>query len=168
VELFLNGVSLGKKEINANASPRVWRVAYAPGILKAIARNGGKVVATQELRTAGAPAKIRLETRGKELGTSWDDVAIVRATIVDAKGVPVPRAADLISFRVEGPGVIVAVDNGDNESHESFQASQRRAYLGECVVYVKAAKARGKIEISATAEGLRAKAVKIKVNGAVK
>jgi hypothetical protein len=79
VELFLNDESLGKKEINANASPRVWRVGFAPGILKAVASNGGKAVATLELRTAGAAAEIRLETRSRELGVSWDDVAIVRS-----------------------------------------------------------------------------------------
>ena len=113
VELFLNGESLGKKEINANASPRVWRVAYAPGTLKAVASNGGKAVATDELRTAGAPAAIQLETKNKRIGTSWDDVAVVRATIVDAKGIPVPQANNLISFSVTGPGVIAAIDNGE-------------------------------------------------------
>jgi beta-galactosidase len=165
VELFLNGESLGKKEINANASPRVWKVAFAPGVLKAMGSNGGKAVATEELRTAGAPAEIRLESQTNELGASWDDVAIVRATIVDAKGIPVPRADNLVSFSVSGPGVIVAVDNGDNESHEPFQASERHAYLGQCVVYVKATRGSGKIEISAKAEGLKGKAVAIEVSG---
>ena len=164
VELFLNGASLGKKEINANASPRVWRVAFAPGILSAVGSNRGEAVVRQELRTAGAPAEIRLETRSSELGASWDDVAIVRATLVDAKGVPVPRADNLISFSVIGPGVIAATDNGDNESHELFQASERHAFLGQCVVFVKVAKKSGQIEISAKAEGLRAGAVTVKVN----
>jgi beta-galactosidase len=168
VELFLNGESLGKKEINANASPRIWKVAFAPGTLKALGSNGGKVVATDELQTAGAPAAIKLESNVKELSDRWDDVAIVRATVVDAKGIPVPRADDLISFSVSGPGVIAAVDNGDNESHESFQASQRRAYLGQCVVFVKATKNSGQIEISAKAEGLSVKPVMIEATAGVK
>ena len=54
VELFLNGKSLGVKPLNADASPRMWKVAFAPGTLKAVARNNGKVVATDELRTAGS------------------------------------------------------------------------------------------------------------------
>ena len=82
VELFLNGESLGKKEINANASPRVWRVAFAPGTLKAVGSDDGKVVASDELRTAGAPAAIQLETKNAQIGTSWDDLAIVRATSI--------------------------------------------------------------------------------------
>ena len=45
VELFLNGQSLGVKKINADASPRIWRVAFAPGKIKAVARNDGTIVA---------------------------------------------------------------------------------------------------------------------------
>ena len=162
VELFLNGESLGKKPINANATPRVWRVAFGPGTLKAVGSNDGKVAATQELRTAGAPAAIQLETKNAQIGTSWDDVAIVRARIVDANGIPVPRANDSISFSVNGPGVVAAVDNGDNEAPDNFQGSERRAYLGECVVFVKAS-GKGKIEVSAKAEGLGSKPVVVMV-----
>jgi beta-galactosidase len=163
VELFLNGESLGKKEINENASPRVWRVAFAPGTLKAVASNDGKVMATDELRTAGAPAAIQLETKNARIGTSWDDVAIVRATIVDAKGIPVPRANDLISFSVSGPGVIAATDNGDNQAQEMFQNPERKAFVGQCVAYVKASGMAGKIEVSAKAEGLTSKPVVVRV-----
>ena len=163
VELFLNGESLGKKGINENASPRVWRVAFAPGTLKAVASNDGKVVATDELRTAGAPAAIQLETKDTRIGTSWDDVAVVRATIVDAKGIPVPQANDLISFSVTGPGVIAATDNGDNQAQEMFQNSDRKAFLGQCVAFVKAGKA-GKIEVSAKAAGLTSKPVVVTVS----
>ena len=163
VELFLNGVSLGKKEINANATPRVWRVAFAPGTLKAVASNDGKVVATDELRTAGAPAAIQLETKNAQIGTSWDDVAIVRATVVDAEGIPVPQANDLISFSVTGPGVIAATDNGDNQAQDAFQIGERKAYLGQCVAYVKANGKGGKIEVSANAAGLKSMAVGVKV-----
>ena len=163
VELFLNEKSLGKKEINANATPRVWHVAYEPGTLKAVASNDGKVVATQELRTAGKPAVIQLETKNTKLGTSWNDLAIVRATIVDASGILVPRADDLVSFTLTGPGVIAAVDNGDNESHDSFQASQRHAFLGECVVFIKATRDSGKIEVSASAGELTSKPLTLRI-----
>ena len=159
VELFLNGNSLGSKKINADASPRVWKIPFAAGTLKAVARNGVKVVAADELRTAGAPAAIKLETRNSKLGTSWDDVAIVRATIVDAAGIPVPLADGLITFKIVGPGVIAAVDNGDNDSHELFQATERHAYHGACTAFIKAAGPFGKskpvtVKVSAAAAGI--------------
>ena len=155
VELFLNDQSLGQKKINADASPRNWQVPFAPGVLKAVATDEtGKVVATDELRTAGRPAKIVLATETKTLSPDFDDVAIVRAKITDADGIEIPRARDFISFQVSGPGVIVAVDNGDNASHELFHTNSRQAYQGEGVAFVKATGAPGKITVIASATGL--------------
>jgi len=165
VELLLNGKSLGKKDINADASPRTWPTPFAPGVLKAIARNaGGSIAATDELRTAGKAVGIMLTTETKTLSPAWDAVVTVRATIVDAKGVTLPRADDLISFTVSGPGVIAAVDNADNASHEPFQAAARRAFQGECVAFVRANDALGKITLTATAPGLQAGSVVIKAS----
>jgi beta-galactosidase len=125
-------------------------------MLKAVARNEkGKIVATDELRTAGKPAKIILTAETNKLSPRFENVAIVRAKVLDAKGIQVPRAGDLISFQISGPGVIAAVDNADHSSHESFQAMQRHAFHGECVAFVRATAASGKIKISASAGGLK-------------
>ena len=156
VELVLNGKSLGSKPLNADASPRTWSVPFAPGTLKAIAKNKGKVVATDELRTAGAPAKIVLAADHARLRPGWDDVSYVKASVVDKNGIVVPSASDLISFKVSGPGVIAAVDNADSTSHESFQADERRLYQGECFAIVKATASKGRITLTATAPGLAA------------
>jgi beta-galactosidase len=172
VELFLNGKSLGTKPLNADATPRVWKVAWVPSTLKAVARNDGKVVATDELRTAGKPAKIllsigradllvgqdarqRVPTAQTQLPLDWNAVALVRATVVDKHDVVVPGASDLISFAISGPGTIAAVDNADNASHEPFQASERHAFQGKCVAFVKATAPSGKITLTASAPGLK-------------
>jgi beta-galactosidase len=162
VELFLNGKSLGAKPINTDASPRNWQVPFVPGRLKAMARNNGKVVATDELRTAGSPKRIVLSAATKKLSPGWDNVAFVRAKIVDAKGVEIPRADDLISFKVSGPGAIAAVDSENNSSHEPFQATERQAYLGECIAFVRATSPSGKIVLTATAPGLESGSIAIK------
>jgi beta-galactosidase len=161
VELFLNDKSLGAKTINADASPRNWQVQFAPGELKAVARNNGKIVATGELRTAGKPVKIVLSTETKKLSPGWDNVAFVRAKIVDASGIEIPGADDLISFKISGPGVIAAVDSADSSSHEPFQATERHAFQGECVAFVKATGSSGKIVLMATAPGLAADSIAI-------
>ncbi|HSY16927.1 MAG TPA: glycoside hydrolase family 2 TIM barrel-domain containing protein [Candidatus Acidoferrales bacterium] len=164
VELFLNGKSLGAQKIHEDASPRVWKVLFAPGTLKAVAKNDGKVVAQDELRTAGKGKKVILSTETKKLAPGWDDVAIVRATIVDANGITVPRAADLISFKLSGPGVIAAVDNVDPVSHEPFQAAERHAFQGGCVAFVKATASSGKITLTATADGLTTGSITFKAS----
>ena len=154
VELLLNGKSLGAKPLPADASPRNWRVSFEAGSLKAIGRNKGQVAANDELRTAGAPAKIVLAAERGKLTPEWDDVSYVTASVVDDHGVVVPSADHMIAFHVAGPGVIAAVDSADNASHEPFQASERRAYEGQCLAILKATAASGRITVTASSAGL--------------
>jgi len=154
VELFLNGESFGAKPINKDASPLHWRVPYKPGVLKVVGRIGGREVATHELRTAGPAAKIVLTADRNAIAPAWDDVSHVTAAVVDKDGIMVPTANHLISFQVSGPGVIAAVDSGDNRSHEPFQATQRRAYQGQCMALIKATASGGTITLTASAPGL--------------
>jgi len=130
-------------------------VPFAPGILQAVARDeNGKIAATNELQTAGKPAKIILSTETQTLAPGFDNVAIVRVKIVDKNGIQIPHATDLISFQISGAGKIAAVDNGDNDSHEPFQTNSRHAFQGECVAFLKATAAGGEITLTATAAGL--------------
>ncbi|HEU5125861.1 MAG TPA: glycoside hydrolase family 2 TIM barrel-domain containing protein [Verrucomicrobiae bacterium] len=161
VELLLNGKSLGIKSKPADDSARSWKVPYAPGILKAIGRNNRKIAATQELSTAGAPAKILLSADRNQLTPAWDDVCTVNVSVVDQNGVLIPNASDLIEFRIEGPAVIAAVDNGDNASHEPFQAMERRAYQGRCIAMIKANAEHGRITLTASAAGLKTASLSI-------
>jgi beta-galactosidase len=154
VELLLNGKSLGIKQLPENAAPRNWQVSYLPGELVASGRNGGKEVTRQVLRTVGEAERIELTVSHDELGTGWDDVAIVEARVVDAAGSVLPRADLKIAFTTNETGKIVAVDNGSAVSHEPFQATERQAFHGRCVGYIRAAKDMGIIALTATAEGL--------------
>ena len=154
VELFLNGKSLGTIPLNANATPRAWQVDFEPGTIKAVARNGGNIAATHELRTAGKPAKIMLTGSAATLPADYDHVSRVVASVVDENGETVPTASPLITFKISGPGVLAAVDNADNSSHESFQATERSAWQGWCVAFVKASAPSGNITLTASAPGL--------------
>lgn len=155
VELSLNGKSLGSQPLNPDASPRVWKVPFEAGVLSAVGKNKGQDAASETLTTAGKAAKIRLTIDRPRLTANWNDVAYLTAEIVDEKGIPVPSATNLISFSVKGPGTIAAVDNGDNASHEPFQASSRSAYEGRCIAILRAT-ATGRISVSAAADGLSA------------
>jgi beta-galactosidase len=162
VELFLNGKSLGSQSLPADASPRIWKVRFASGVLKAVARNGTKVVASNELRTAGAPERIRLSASSKQIASDWDGVASIRAVVVDGSGIEILSANNSINFSISGPGVIAAVDSADNASHEAFQAGFRRAFEGECVAFVKATAPKGRIAVTASSAGLKSDSISVK------
>jgi beta-galactosidase len=166
VELFFNGQSLGVKTLAADASPRTWRITYAPGTLKAVAKNDRQVVATDELRTAGEPAKIILTPDGGTVADNWEGVVRVVATVVDKDGTVVPDSDALVSFKISGPGVIAAVDSANNASHELFQASERHAFQGRCVAFIKAAAPSGEITLTASAPGLAPSSASITISKA--
>ena len=161
IELFLNDQSLGAKQKDPGDRPRSWPVTYAPGALRAVAKNNGVVVGTDEIRTAGPPSKVVLQAERATLPNDWDNVVYVRAFVTDARGTIDPNATHKVKFALAGPGVIAAVDNGDIKSHEPFQSNERSAYRGTCIAILRATANTGEITLTASAEGLTEASVKI-------
>ncbi|RPJ57337.1 MAG: DUF4982 domain-containing protein [Acidobacteria bacterium] len=163
-ELLVNGRSLGRKK----RGPRDYRlrwdeVVYEPGELKVIAYKAGREWATDVQRTAGKATTVRLEADRADLRADGRDLAFVTASIRDEAGGIVPRASDRVRFRLEGPGEIAAVDNGDPTRLESFQAKDCRAFNGLCLVIVRTLAGRaGSIVLRAEADGLRAARVNVR------
>ena len=163
VELFLNGKSLGSKPKPADDSPRNWKVAFEAGVIKAVGKNGGKMVAEFEQKTAGKPAKIVLSADKSRITNDWNDVVFVTATVIDEYGVVVPNANNLIEFEATGPGVIAAVDSADNADHDPFQATKRRAFQGLCDALIKANRNSGTISVKASSAGLSSNTISISI-----
>jgi beta-galactosidase len=161
VELFLNGKSFGTQQRHADASPIAFQVPFATGTLKAIARTGGKIVAKDELRTAGRSDHLILTTETPTLGPDWNDVAYATATLVDDNGTVVPDTTTVIHFDTSGPGKIIAVDNGNLLDHDPFQTSERKLYEGHAIAILRATASSGAITLTATAEGVTPATIKI-------
>ena len=100
VELYLNGKSLGVEKLHADASPITFRVPFEPGTLKAVARSQGKIMATEELKTAGKPARLLLsaDAPATPLTPDWNDVRYVTATLVDDAGTRIPDSTTMTSL----------------------------------------------------------------------
>jgi len=183
VELFLNGRSLGEKRLefpaqgtsggwNSYALPVVnattndlhlsWDVPYQPGVLRAVGKQrDGTVACNGEVRTAGAPAAIRLSADQDTIAAGPGDVALVRFEIVDSSGTVVPTAGNLVRFTVTGGG-IVALDNADMRDHDSYQADRRHAFNGRGLAILRAARP-GALRVTANADGLQEASVTVLV-----
>jgi beta-galactosidase len=155
VELFLNGRSLGRKPRNADDSAISWMVDFAPGELRAVGYRGGVRVAQDVLRTAGAPAAVRLIAEAPKVGSGFDDVVAVRAEVVDAKGVLVPGVSPMLTIDVAGPGRLAAFDNGSVTDHTAFTMAQRAADRGKAVAFVRGSGEDGPITVTVSAPGLK-------------
>ena len=174
VELFLNGQSLGRKRrgvdtVELPVGPNIsgtrkftskyrlmWQVPYAPGTLRAISFKGGAQIAADEVRTAGAPARIALEPDRASLGADGEDLSFVTVRIQDRDGNFCPLADNLLRFKVEGPARIAAVDNGNAATVEPFQAEYRKAFNGMALAIVRSERGKpGKVRLTAISEGLQ-------------
>ncbi|MDX2783671.1 DUF4982 domain-containing protein, partial [Streptomyces caniscabiei] len=142
-----------------------WKVPYAPGELKAVARRDGRVVATDVLRTAGEPHAVRLTADRRSVKADGRSLAFVTAEIVDARGVVVPDAEHLITFDVRG-GSLAGLDNGREESAERYQASTRTAFGGKALAIVRSGAEAGTVRLTARVAGLRTGRVSVRATPA--
>ena len=89
--------------------------------------------------------------------------AFITLKVCDAQGTLVPRSDATVKFSVEGPAEIIATDNGDATSFESFQSPQRKAFNGMALAIVRTKKGEtGTIRVKAESNGLQAGEVIIK------
>ena len=159
VELFLNGRTQGAKLKQGDDMRVFWRLEFEPGVMKAVSRKNGQVVLTREVRTAESPAKIVLTPDRGTIKANGTDLSFVTVKVVDKNGTIVPAADNLIRFELVGPGSIAGVDNGNQISHESFKAKQRKAFHGMALAIVQSKQKAGRIVLRATSDGLTAGSV---------
>jgi beta-galactosidase len=114
------------------------------------------------MKTTGPAARLKLNADRAVVKADGQDLSFVTVTVADRSGLAVPRAKNRLRFRLEGPGEIVAVDNGDATSHESFQSKERAAYNGLALVVVRTVAGKpGRIRLTAQADGLTSAELRI-------
>ena len=123
-------------------------------MLKAIGKRDGEIVLEQEIVTAGAPAQIKLKADRDVISANGSDVVHLTVQVLDAHGIPVPNADNVITFNVKGPGRIIGVDNGNPVSHEPFQSNQRQVFNGLCLAIIQSMTTAGTLQITANSPGL--------------
>jgi beta-galactosidase len=169
-ELFLNGRSLGRKKRGPFEYRLRWNdVVYEPGELKVAAYRHGEPWAVDVVKTTGPPAALNVAADRDAIRADGDDLSFVTVSVVDKDGHLVPRSKSPIRFSLDGPGEIVATDNGDPTSHEPFQRTERNAFNGLCLAIVSAKPgATGTITLRAESDGLEGAEVRIQAKSAAK
>ena len=159
VELFVNGKSLGVKSNGDVKKPNIitWKdVPYEPGTISAVARKEGKVFATHRLETAGKPVKLLMETENADWKADGMGLQYVKVYAADSKGRVVPLQEGKVSFTVEGPARIVAVDNGNHSGDDLFDGNEKQFYEGFAMAILRSVRnTAGKVKITASSDGLK-------------
>ena len=154
VELFLNGFSLGIKELGSFDHAE-WQVAYEPGELTAKAYDkDGKVIAVDTRVTAGKPHRLVLSLdNASDLKPMDGDAAILSCYVVDENGIEVPYAEPFVHFTAEGAGTVYSTGSNISE-HTSVKSPDRKMRAGRIGVAVKMNKGARHLKVYAEAEGL--------------
>ena len=163
VELFLNGKSLGVKKNPTDVKHRnnvYWgKVAYEPGVLKAIARTKGQQVAETMIETTGEPVRLVAEVENPCWKADGMDLQYVRVYAVDKKGRKVATANQQVTFSVEGAGRLIATDNGNHSTSDLFNNASKQLFQGFAMAIIRSDRTPSKVRLTAKADGLKSASV---------
>jgi beta-galactosidase len=162
-ELFLNGKSLGKKDMPRNGHLQ-WSVPYEPGTLEAVAYKKG-IKMTTRVETTGTPYEVVVTPYKTTITADGKDATVLNISVLDKEGREVPDADNLIRFSIKGDAAIIGVGNGDPTSQEADKYPdgnwQRHLFSGKCQVILQAGRNPEMIHFDAKAEGLQTGATDI-------
>ena len=166
-ELFLNGKSLGRQRKQQGVWDRAYRlrwddVRYEPGMLEAVVYKDGVEWARDKVKTTGAPARLAVVAETNTVAADGEDVCYVNVSVRDAEGLVVPNAKVPVKFEIEGPGKIVATDNGDETDFADFRSMKRKTFngLAQAIVRVRPGST-GSVRVKVLSEGLDSAEVSI-------
>ncbi len=126
---------------------------FEKGVLRAVATRDGKVVADDQVSTAGRPVTTRLVPEKRAVAAGGQSLAFVDMDVVDADGVMVPDAADRLHVSVRG-GRLVGLDNGRQESADNYKADSMPAFNGKALAIVRPTGRPGPVTVTVTGDGL--------------
>jgi beta-galactosidase len=162
VEFFVNGVSKGKVSQPKNGYEYDFpNITFAPGSIKAVGYKAGQPVVQQEIKTAGAPAAIKLTSYTAPGGMHADgeDAAFIDFEVVDANGERCPTDDARVDFAISGPGIWRGgYNSGKTDTTNNLYLNTE---CGINRVHVRSTLTPGKIMITATRQGLQSASVEI-------
>ncbi len=158
-ELFLNGKSLGKKQVEQFGHAE-WRVPYTAGEIRAVGYKYGKAAAEDIRKTAGKPIALCLKSETESVFANGQDIALVTCYCTDENGAEVPTAVPTVSFSANELGTVVGTGS-DICDHTPVTESMRKMYAGRISVAVRTKEQRGTLKVYAEAQGLRSAVLNI-------
>jgi len=163
VRLYLNDSLVGEKPTTEEQGYKAdFPVPYAAGVLKAVGVENGKEIDPSILKTSGDAAKIRLIADRKEMKANGQDLIYVTVEITDKDGVLQPNAASRLHFKIDGPGVLAGVGNGDMKDMDKYVGDQHKAWRGRALAVIRSTHDAGDITLSVSSPGLEQATLRVK------
>ena len=134
VELFINGISVGKKRIKECKA--VFRVKYQPGTVTAVSYDAeGRETGRSELKSAHAPLQIMV--RPEKETAKPGEIVYVPVTLEGANGIVESNTDRKLKVTVEG-GELLAFGSANPCTEEEYHAGSFTTYYGRALAIVRA------------------------------
>lgn len=160
VELFINDRSLGKKQVSEEEK-LTWKVPYEAGTIRAVGYRDNKEIMIKEIKTTKEATVLEVSCNKENINADRSDVCVINIKALDEDGNFVQTANDELLFKVEGPGKIIGVGNGNPMSHEHNKLPKRKLYHGLCQVIIQSTLEAGDIDIIVNGKGYKETSLKI-------
>jgi beta-galactosidase len=165
IKLYLNEKLIGEQATTREQQYKAtFDVPYIPGIVKAVAVENGREVDTVTLQTSGDAAVIKLTADRTNIAADGQDLSYVAVAITDASGILQPNAANLLQFKIDGPGIIAGVDNADLKDYSLYIGDTRKAWHGRALIVIRSTKDSGDVKLTVTSPGLSQAVLTIKTH----
>lgn len=163
VRLYLNGNLIGEKPTDrTHEFKATFTLPYATGTLKAEGFEGGKVVETQTLATAGKPTNIKATVDRKVVTANGQDLAYVTIELTDKNGNVTPNADNTLTFSVNGQATIEATGNANLQDTHCYKSHECKAWKGRAMAVIRSTRKAGNITLTVTSAGMKSVKVNIK------
>ncbi|MDO4740563.1 MAG: glycoside hydrolase family 2 TIM barrel-domain containing protein [Eubacteriales bacterium] len=165
VELFINGVSQGKKPAGReNGFTATYTVAYQPGEIVAVGYDAaGAETSRFCLKTAGEQVLLHASADKMELAAGGQDLAFVTVRLTDENGAPNRFVQKKVHVCVEGAGTLQGFGSADPQPLASYDAEEWDTYDGEVMAVVRSGDEAGKLTVRFSAEGCEDAPVELSV-----
>lgn len=158
VELFLNGISLGKKPAGKKHEfTAAYELDYEPGELMAVSYDGGMETARTILHTADAAAQIQVISSAQEIKADGQDAVILDIYLSDQNGVPNMWDQYDIHIDVKGAAELAGFGNANPSSENSYQEQHCETFDGRVMAVIRSNGQTGDVRVTISAEGLGCK-----------
>ena len=164
VELFFNGTSLGRQDINHKDGAEPfghWIVEYHKGEIKALAYDkDGNVIAEDVKKSFDDPAKIILNPETEDESGKAGSLHFIQIMLSDKDGTLVENARNYITFNVAGDAELIGMDNGDSTDYEEYvsptgRSQTRKLFSNRLIAIVRSKNNNSSFVITAASAGLQ-------------
>jgi beta-galactosidase len=155
VRLYLNDKVIDEQLTSEEQQFKAtFAVPYTSGELKAVGLIDNKEIESTTLKTSGKAAKIELKPDRTTIEANGQDLSFITIEITDNNGIIQPNAENRLNFSIEGPGVIVGVDNANLKDADSYAGSTRKVWHGRALVVIRSTRREGLIQLKVSSQDL--------------